>query len=308
MTSNQKKPKKKYLIALEETRSIVALVSGIIIVICTLGAVFYMLEKQQVGDEHSLHYFTVLSNLVSATGAAFMIPFAVEGIRKKRFVLPKWVVIFQYVGATGVAITLMASLAIILPTQGLKSMAGANFWLHIITPASTVILFQCVESGITFGRRYVLLPMIPYCAYMLTYFVNVIVIGEENGGWTDFYMTQAFWPAWVSGILMLAIGAFVSALLRFVQNKRAIQSKKRIAKAWGDHLERQELLIEAFGLGRYIGSKCSADELTVPIDVFEMMAERYDVTMEKLVKAYNKGALDSIKEKNGTKVLGKTLI
>ena len=276
------KKHKKYLIALEETRSIVALISSIIVLFCTLAAVFVMIDN----------------NLLSASGAAFMLPFAVEGIRKKRFILPRWVVLFQYAGATCVAITMITSLAIILPTQGIEKMTGANFWLHIVTPAATVILFQSVESGIAFRRRDVLISLAPYWTYMLIYSIMAVVIGEERGGWSDFYMTQAFWPAWVSVILMLTIGFAVSAALRIVQNRRAEQCKKRIARTWSRDLEPTQILIEAFGLGRYIGSKCSIEELTVPLDIFAMMSERYGVPAEKLTKAYIKGALDSIGERH----------
>lgn len=291
------KKHKKYLIALEETRSIVALISSIIVLFCTLAAVFVMIDNNQEGEEHPLHYFTVLSNLLSATGAAFMLPFAVEGVRKKRFVLPRWVVLFQYAGATCVAITMITSLAIILPTQGIEKMTGANFWLHIVTPACTVILFQSVESGIAFRRRDIPISLAPYWTYMLIYIIMVFVIGEQRGGWSDFYMTQTYWPAWVSVILMLTIGFAVSAAMRIVQNKRAERCKKRIARMWSRDLEPTQILIEAFGLGRYIGSKCSVEELTVPLDIFTMMSERYGVPAEKLTKAYIKGALDSIGER-----------
>ena len=292
------KKHKKYLIALEETRSIVALISSIVVLFCTLAAVFVMIDNNQEGEEHPLHYFTVLSNLLSATGAAFMLPFAVEGVRKKRFVLPRWVVLFQYAGATCVAITMITSLAIILPTQGIEKMTGANFWLHIVTPACTVILFQSVESGIAFRRRDIPISLAPYWTYMLIYIIMVFVIGEQRGGWSDFYMTQTYWPAWVSVILMLTIGFAVSAAMRIVQNRRAEQCKKRIARTWSRDLEPTQILIEAFGLGRYIGSKCSIEELTVPLDIFAMMSERYGVPAEKLTKAYIKGALDSIGERH----------
>ena len=286
--------KKKYLIALEETRSITALVASIIIFFCTLAAVFYMIEH----EENTFHYFTVLSNLLSAAGAAFMLPFAVEGIRKKRFVLPRWVVLFQYAGATCVAITMIASLVLILPALGAESMRGANFWLHIITPVSTIILFLCVETGVVITRKALAAPLIPYGAYALTYTVMAVIIGEEKGGWSDFYMTAAFWPAWVSFILMLGVGVCIAQIMRWIHNQRAKQSLRRIAKMWSSDLDRTDLLIEAFGLGRYIGAKCTAEELTVPLDIFAMMERQYGVSVEKLTKAYVKGALHAMEDRN----------
>lgn len=289
----------RYLISVEETNSVVAMDAGIIIYLITLISVFYMLRYTPHANEHPLHYFTVISNLLSATGAAFMFPYAVEGIRKKRFILPRWLVLFQYSGATCVTITLVSSLAIILPTQGITSLAGANFWLHIITPFLTVLLFESVETGYAITFRESLIALIPYWIYMSIYSVMVLIIGKENGGWSDFYMTKAFWPAWVSIILMLGIGLGVSAILRLVQNMRAKQNRRRISKMWTENLEPHEILVEAFGLGRHIGARCSKEEITVPLDVFTMMSKRYNVSVEKLSKAYLKGAFDAINERMG---------
>ena len=289
--------RKKYLIALEETRSIVALSAGILVLVCTVVSVFIMIERYIGTSEHPLHYFTVWSNLLSALAAAFTIPYAAEGIRKKRFVLPRWIVLLQYAGATCVATTMAAALAIIWPTQGIKAVTGVNFWLHIVAPVLTLVLFQCIETGVSLSRKDFLLPLIPFGFYMSVYFVMVVLVGKENGGWSDFYMTLAYWPGWVSALLMTAVCSAVSLLLRLVQNKRAAQSWKRISRAWSEDLEPTQLLIEAFGLGRYIGTHCAVSELTVPLDIFMLMSKRYSIPLEKITKAFFKGALDAVEEK-----------
>ncbi len=83
-------------------------------------AIIQGVQSRAAGRESLFHYFTVLSNIFSAVGAAFMIPYAVEGIRRKRFVLPRWVVLFQYCGALGVFITLTSAVMFILPVSGIK--------------------------------------------------------------------------------------------------------------------------------------------------------------------------------------------
>jgi len=241
-----------------------------------------MMEITTEEEENSLHYFTILSNLLSACGAAFMVPFAIEGIRKKRFILPRWLILFQYSGATCIAITMVTSVGLILHIQGTDAMSGANFWLHIITPSCTVILFQSVETGIKFSLREMITVLVPYWLYMAAYFVMVVLVGKENGGWSDFYMTMAFWPAWVSFVLMLGMGFAVSAVMRLIHDQCAYLSQKRLTKAWSNDLEPVMLLTEAFGLGRYIGSKCPHEELTIPLDIFKALSEKYDVSFESL--------------------------
>ena len=298
MRRNIKRPKKKYLIALEESRSIVALATGILIFACALASIFIMAENDNGTYEYPLHYFTVWSNTLSAVAAAFMIPYAVEGIKKKRFILPRRIVLFQYAGANCLAITLVSALTIILPTQGVEAVSGTNFWLHIVTPALTIILFQCVETGVNFKRPELLLALIPFWIYMAVYFVMVVIIGEKNDGWSDFYMTRAFWPGWISALMMTAIGFGVSAILFIIHNKRAAQSWKRVKKMWSDNLEPTQILIESFGLGRYMGAKYTDGELAIPLDIFKIMSKQYDIPLGKLTKAYVKGALDAAEERN----------
>ena len=294
MQNHEQKQKKKYLIALEETRSIVALAAGILVFVCTLLCVFWAIDAFDAG---MLKYFTLLSNLLSAIAAAFMIPYAAEGIRKKRFVLPRWVVQFQFAGAICVTITMATALGLILPIQGAaQAFKQFNFWLHVVTPVATVVLFQCVESGVSLTKREMLLALVPYWVYMLVYLVMVILLGR----WKDIYGVTVYLPTWVSFLVMLALGLTVAAVLRRIYNRRAVQSWRRIARMWSEDLEPTELLIEAFGLGRYIGAACDGGELAIPLDIFKVMAQRYDVSLEKLIKAYVKGALDAAEEKTET--------
>ena len=281
-----------YFISLHESRSVIALLCGILVFCLTFLAVFQGITKDTDGT--IFHYFTVLSNLFSATGAAFMIPDAVEGIRQKRFMLPRWIVMFQFTGALGVAITFLTTLVLILPVEGANAVTGMNFWLHLVTPLLTITLFQCVETGVSLTKRDMLMCLVPYWAYMFLYFIMVVVIGEERGGWADIYYTQAFWPAWVSAILMFALGLAVALLLRRIQNYRSKQARSRITRLWAENIDPVELKIEAFGLGRFMGSHGDRYEMHIPVDIFEMMSEKYDISVYELSKAYIKGMADGL--------------
>ena len=39
--------------------------------------------------------------------------------------------------------------------------------------------------------------------------------------------------------------------------------------------------------------------VTIPLDIIELIARRYDMKEEELIRIYTKGVLDSIKEVNG---------
>ncbi len=154
--------KKEYLISLYHTRSLIALVAGLLVLCLAMTAVAIKIMVYANAEENRLHYFTVQSNILAAIGAAFLIPYAIEGIRKKRFTLPRWLVVFHYACASCAAITFTASMAIILPVQGITAVTGTDFWMHLIVPICNVILFQCVETGISLDRRDTLIVQMPY--------------------------------------------------------------------------------------------------------------------------------------------------
>jgi len=124
----------------------------------------------------------------------------------------------------------------------------------------------------------------------------VILIGKENGGWPDIYMVKSIGPVWLSMVIMLIIGFIIANLLRFLHNRLVDKGLKRIEEGWTEDLEPTELLIEAFGLGRYTGTKSDDGEITIPVDIFEIISGKYNVSVEDLSKAFIKGALDSIRE------------
>ena len=295
----ERKHQKKYLIELAERHSVIALIAGIMVLGCTLAAIIIWAEDYHNDSEPPLHYFTALSNLMSAIAASFMIPYAVEGIRKKHFVLPRYIVLFQFSGATCVSITMITSLCIILPLQGAEAVTGTNFWLHVVTPLFAVILFQCVETGMTVSKREAILCLIPFWVYIIIYYIMVVIVGEENGGWSDIYMTQAFWPAWVSIILFLILGFVMAFALRAIHNMRARQFWNRVSRDWLEDTLPEEMLVEAMGLGRYVGKRMSSDvELTIPLNLFSKMSERFGIPVDRLINAYIYGALDSLRERN----------
>lgn len=289
--------KRKYLITLYKTRSIVALFASVFVFLITAVSIGYELQHLDNWKENIFCFFTILSNMFAALGAVFMVPYAVEGIRKKRFELPGWIVMLQYSGAVCVAITLVTTLLLILPLVGESAVEGTNLPLHFITPPLTILLFASVESCYKLPRKSAVIALIPFWTYMIVYYINVVVIGEENGGWKDIYHIAEYWPAWVSVIIMFSIGFLIAWILLWGQNRLTDISIGRLTSMWTDDLEDADLLVEAFGLGRYMGKHCDKTSLTAPLDIFYMMHDRYGISVEALSKAFSKGALDSIEER-----------
>ena len=194
-------PKRIYMINLYKRRSKIALAAGIMVMAFNFYAISTGLLNQyaiKMNDPSfaMFHYFTVNSALFSSIGAGFMIPYALEGIRKKRFVFPKWITLFQFAGAICTTMTMIFSIFFIFPTQGVEmAFGGPNFWMHTVCPLLSLVLLFSVEIDRTLSKKDVFICMIPFIVYSFFYIYNAILLGEELGGWRDFYMFVAWIPA-----------------------------------------------------------------------------------------------------------------
>lgn len=285
--------RKEYIINLNTVRSRRALISAIIVSVCTFVAVVNN-ALDPTYTESSFHYFTTISNLISAAGAMFMIPYAVEGIRRKRFTMPRWISLFQYAGAVSVFITMFCALTIISYTLGpVFAFTEDNFWLHLVNPVSAIILFLLVETDQKLTKRDTVLSLIPYWIYVIIYIIMVVYIGEERGGWEDIYNATSTVPLWIVFNLLILIGFAASIILRKLHNLIVDRSLKDLTSRWEGYSS-VELRIEAYGLGRKLSRRLDKNEIVVPIDIFRMMAQKCDVSIEDLTRAYIKGVEDGM--------------
>jgi hypothetical protein len=220
-----------YLTVLLRRRSVIALCC----VILTLTFAFYGIiagVDRMIGTSHengftSFIYYTMLSNALAALSAAFIFPYAVEGIRKKRFTMPKWVAVIHYVATTTIAVTMVVVFAFISWASPDDAFGGSNLATHVICPLLILMSFFQMESGYLFSWKDRLLGMIPLSVYMIVYFIEVVVIGESRGGWPDIYHIMEFVsPALaIPAALLLAFGvstaaALVSNRLTKIRNKK----------------------------------------------------------------------------------------
>lgn len=285
--------RKEYIINLNTVRSRRALISAIIVSVCTFVAVVNN-ALDPTYTESSFHYFTTISNLISAAGAMFMIPYAVEGIRRKRFTMPRWISLFQYAGAVSVFITMFCALTIISYTLGpVFAFTEDNFWLHLVNPVLAIILFLLVETDQKLTKRDTVLSLIPYWIYVIIYIIMVVYIGEERGGWEDIYNATSTVPLWIVFNLVILIGFAASIILRKLHNLIVDRSLKDLTSRWEGYSS-VELRIEAYGLGRKLSRRLDKNEIVVPIDIFRMMAQKCDVSIEDLTRAYIKGVEDGM--------------
>ena len=305
---NRRHKKRHYIANLTKHHSRVALIASVVVTACTFYAVVGGLttmpsEVTPERGQNLFKLFTVNSNTLSAFGAAFLIPYAMEGIRNKRFVFPKWVGMFQYSGAICTTLTMVFAIAFIWPTRGAKlAFTGMNFWLHVLCPIMALVLLFSTESRYYFTVEDSLKALIPFYIYAAVYITNVVLIGEDMGGWRDIYYLTKFLPAEFTGPMMFMLGFGIASLMRYIYNRLNERRKEKMAEIWKkEDMDPIEANIEVYGIGRYIGLTNRESVITLPMPVFEDITEAVDVPMENLIQICGKGISEGLKESDEKK-------
>ena len=301
--SSSSKQKRRYMIALQKSRSYVALFASVLTSACCI----YAVAGGLIQDPSSIHpergnrlfrLFTVNSNVFAALGAIMMIPFAVEGIRKKRFAYPKWLQILQQSGAICTTLTMVFAIFLIYPSSGAKiAFMGMNFWLHLVCPIMTLILLFSTECNVDLTIYDSFAGLVPFYIYALVYLINVVFLGEEYGGWRDIYRVATYLPPILSIALLFMLSFGISQVIRIIYNRIVRFRQQKMTSLWNDDLSPVELKIEAYGLGRYNGMFDEINSITTPVDIFMDLAEKYHVSIDELCRAYNKGVAHGLKQR-----------
>ena len=127
------------------------------------------------------------------------LPYTIDGLRTGNYHLPDWIVVLMYITVTAVALTFLVSLFILSPIKGFRLIfTGSRFFLHGVCPVVSIITFCCFINSHLVRTRETVLAHVPILIYAAVYIVMVVFIGEENGGWNDFYGFVTRAPIWVS--------------------------------------------------------------------------------------------------------------
>ena len=237
--------------------------------------------------------FTTLSNILVGIAALLCIPFQIEGLRKKHYHLPKWIVILLYIGTVGVALTFFISITTISIAKGFVDTMfyRSNIFLHTINPIFAIVLFTFIncDHKIEFKKSY--LTFIPVLIYALLYTIMVFFIGEDNGGWRDVYKLNAYSPWPITFAIMFLIVLGIANLLRFLHNKKYIHTENCIIKYYQLSPDFDKKSIEdAISVLAQKQTIKSKDTIQIPVKIFEILKQRYksNQTIDQLATMYIK--------------------
>ena len=295
-----KTKERQYIIQLESRRSLLALVASLISLFFAIYAITSALITQDRNGGNLIEvfrFFTVISNIIAAVASSMIIPYAIEGFRKTRFDCPRWTMHFFYIGATCTTLTMLFTLFIISFLDFGTAFRGHNFYLHLICPTMILISFFIIESHYKFTLKDSIICMIPILIYFCIYLYEAVYIGENNGGWKDMYYVTWIMPVPLSITIVVTLAIIDITLLRFIYNKLLdMRVKNFINHLWDKDVHPAEIKMELFGLGRYMGRFENKYCASLPLDIINIISEKYKLTKDELIKPFMKGMMDSISE------------
>ena len=236
-------------------------------------------EKSPEAGLGTLRMFTTLSNILAASTASLCIPFQIDGLRRNRYKLPKWIVVLMFIGTVGVFLTFFVAMTVISVAQGFtKAMFNkSNLFMHTICPIAITLLFVLGITDHKVKFKESLLALIPIYIYGIVYAVLVFAIKE----WRDHYKTNEFIPWYVSlfGLALVAFG--VSQLIRYLHNL----SNKYVTQS----IEKYYLFSEDFKFDTLTDAIAhlakeeskfmhKGDDIYIPVDTIQLISKRYEAS------------------------------
>ena len=277
-----------------------ALFSALIVVICVCIGVTMNLTT--IADENFDHMglrtfcmFTVNSNILAAASMAMVIPYTMDGLRTHNYHMPRWIVVLVYMGVTSVALTFLVSLFILAPVKGFHLIfSGSRFFLHGVCPVLAVIAFCFFMSEKQLRLADSLLSMIPVLIYAVVYYVMVMVVGEENGGWNDFYGFLTRIPPWISLSAILPLTFLIASVIRVLHNRSYTRRKTEEARFFTELFADADIRKIVAAMARSHSSAKILD-IVIPSRVISLMLEysKSDCSLEECCDIYLKEYLEN---------------
>ena len=279
---------------------LLAFFSAAIVVICVCIGVTMNLTT--LADENFDHMgirtfcmFTVNSNILCAAAMAMVIPYTLDGLRTHNYHMPRWIVNLVYMGVTAVALTFLISLFILSPVKGfLLIFTGSRFFLHGVCPILAIVAFCFFMSEKRLRLRDSLLALIPVLIYAIVYYVMVAVLGEEKGGWNDFYGFLSRLPHWIPLTAIMPLTFLIATGIRVLHN-RSYDKRKADESAFFTQLFADADVRRIVAAMARSHSSARILDIVIPSRIISIMLEhsKSDATLEECCEIYLKEYMEN---------------
>lgn len=256
-----------------------ALIGASIVAVCVIiGVTMNLVTLYDENFDHmgirTFCMFTVNSNIIAGVSMMLCLPYTIDGLRTGNYHLPDWIVVLMYITVTAVALTFLVSLFILSPVKGFRLIfTGSRFFLHGVCPVVSIITFCCFINSHLVRIRETVLAHVPILIYAAVYIVMVVFIGEENGGWNDFYGFVTRVPIWVSMPVILGAACGTALLLRWAHNACCQYRRKKDAELYRTAYGEEDLRKVIAEMARSRKRELKLKNPTIPVRMIGYMIE-----------------------------------
>ena len=258
-------------------KCLITLLFSAALVICVcVGVVMNLTTLEDENFDHmgirTFCMFTVNSNILTGISMFLVIPYAIDGLRKQYFRLPDWLIILLFVTTTALSLTFLISLCVLAPVKGFVLIfTGSRFFLHGLNPILAIVTFCFVLKDLHIRWGATFLCLIPVFVYACIYYTLVKVVGEERGGWNDFYGFLTRIPEWISLTCFLPLTFGIAFVLRVLHNRTCDRYRKEARKNYLEAYEANDMREVILHMAAINSKHDTTGSIVIPYRVLQMM-------------------------------------
>lgn len=214
----------------ERVRTALSLAANLLIVVLTAYSVstFFTIGGEgnmTVGGSYCFMFFTVDSNILAAVAALVLLIAELPVLAGKRDAPPVWAAALKFTGTAAVGVTFFTVMLFLGPMAGYGNLlAGANLFMHLITPLLAMISLCLLEPQPPLRLRCALLGLLPTFLYACVYMYMVVIVRR----WFDFYGFN-MGGLWSVTFVLMHAAAFLLCLALWVLRNRAERKEAALA-------------------------------------------------------------------------------
>lgn len=176
----------------------------------------------------SFMFFTTDANILTAIASVVVAIFDIRVLRGKADAIPKFAELLKFVGVVSLMLTFATVILFLVPVYGAGyELGGTNFHVHLAAPMMSLFSFLFCEKQSKISVKESLLGLLPTGVYAAVYYVMVVAIGADNGGWVDFYTfnQDGHWLSFFLVLMAATFGICMLVRLSFKSENRMVKVK-----------------------------------------------------------------------------------
>ena len=262
---------------INQRKCVITLLFSAAVVVCVcVGVVMNLTTLYDENFDHmgirTFCMFTVNSNILMGISMFLVLPYAIDGLRKQYFRLPDWLVITLFVTTTALSLTFLISLFVLAPVKGFVLIfTGSRFFLHGLCPILAILMFCFVLKDLHIRFRATFLCLIPVFVYACVYYTLVKLVGEERGGWNDFYGFLTRIPEWISLSCFLPLTFAIAFGLRALHNRSRERYRKKANKTYLEAYDADNMRDVVQHMAAINSRKDKSGNIVIPYNVLRML-------------------------------------